>query len=474
MRLPQESVLPYSSSVGDIENKKPDNLPRRKRSEGGLAPFGAVYVALLALGVVGALIVYLLLVTFVPGASGTRLEAMKTALLVVAGSGAGAGLYVQYRKQQTDEAKSALDHSNSRRDQDKLFTERYTQAVAQLGSEKAAVRLGGVYALARIADDSARDRSTCMKVLCAYLRIRDASDADKPEERQVRLTAQSVLTERLQKDHEGFWANAEIDLRGARLVDVFDLRGAHVGNGDFRQTTFEGAWFDGVTFAGDTFFDEATFTFSASLQDAKFDGYTEFGGVTFFAGARFDRVRFESDAGFSRTEFGGPVQFNGAIFTKEVYFDGAAFSDEATFRGATFGQQGHFDECTFAGDSWFKSATFNDGAAFGGAQFLAHADFDGSTFAGAVFLPRVSFKQGAWFRDATFGQTALFNGMSTVEGAHFEQATFHGDVKFVEATLGPLTSFSEARFHPEHQPIWPEGFAEPKDIEWLPNTHRTS
>ena len=120
--------------MGDLDNMdRRRGLRRRQGSDRSLAPFGAVYLALLGLGTIGALAVYLLLIAFVPGASGTRLDAMKTALLVVAGSGAGAGLYVQYRKQQTDEAKSALDHANSRRDQDKLFTERYTQAVAQLG-----------------------------------------------------------------------------------------------------------------------------------------------------------------------------------------------------------------------------------------------------------------------------------------------------------------------------------------------------
>jgi hypothetical protein len=109
----------YPLDVGDIEReneRRPQRrgwlTDRRQGSDGRLAPFGAVYIGLLGLGTFGALLVYVLLIVFVPGASGTRLDAMKTALLVVAGSGAGAGLYVQYRKQQTDD-RAALRHQHS-------------------------------------------------------------------------------------------------------------------------------------------------------------------------------------------------------------------------------------------------------------------------------------------------------------------------------------------------------------------------
>ena len=46
-------------------------------------------------------------------------------------------------------------------------TDRYTKAIEQLGSEKLDVRIGGIYALERIARDSARDHPTVMEVLSA-------------------------------------------------------------------------------------------------------------------------------------------------------------------------------------------------------------------------------------------------------------------------------------------------------------------
>src|SRR5262249_51354137 len=109
-------------------------------------------------------------------------------------------------------------------------TELYTKAVDQLGHEKAAVRLGGLYALERLAQGNPDHRQTIVNVLCAYLRMptapgqppdeaspsptrpptppADSTPADDPAElslaatedggeRQVRLTAQRILTDHL-------------------------------------------------------------------------------------------------------------------------------------------------------------------------------------------------------------------------------------------------------------------------------------
>jgi hypothetical protein len=43
-------------------------------------------------------------------------------------------------------------------------TDRYTKAIEQLESEKLDVRIGGIYALERVARDSARDHPTVMEV----------------------------------------------------------------------------------------------------------------------------------------------------------------------------------------------------------------------------------------------------------------------------------------------------------------------
>jgi hypothetical protein len=49
-------------------------------------------------------------------------------------------------------------------------TDRYTKAIEQLGSGKLDVRIGGIYALERIAHDSPRDHPAVLEVLAAFVR----------------------------------------------------------------------------------------------------------------------------------------------------------------------------------------------------------------------------------------------------------------------------------------------------------------
>ena len=304
-----------------------------------------IYGLLLAGGLAASAAVYDVLIHHVRGMAANPAETLKTALLVIGGSGALAGLYVAYRKQRTDEA-------NHLRDQDKLFTERYTAAVAQLGNDKAAVRLGGVYALARIADDSERDRPTCLRVLCAYMRMPyDPDDPDTdPAEREVRATAQTALAERLRRGHPGFWSDAVIDLTTARLIDL-----------DFSNTVI------------------AEFT----ADRARFDGDARFGGARFDGDARFRGARFDGDAGFDWTTFAGGTRFEKATFSRAALFVKATFSRYAWFDGATFAGGAWFDGATFGGDAWFREATFANNASFGGATFAEDAQFVKATFSRA-------------------------------------------------------------------------------------------
>ncbi len=58
-------------------------------------------------------------------------------------------------------------------------TERFTKAIAQLGDNKPQIRLGGIYALERIARDSGRDYGPIMEVLTAYVRDKAPRSAEE-------------------------------------------------------------------------------------------------------------------------------------------------------------------------------------------------------------------------------------------------------------------------------------------------------
>jgi Pentapeptide repeats (8 copies) len=81
-------------------------------------------------------------------------------------------------------------------------TDRYTKAIEQLGSDKLDVRIGGVYALERVARDSPRDHPTVMEVLAAFVREHSREQwppsADEPgvdaPEHMTRPDVQAAIT----------------------------------------------------------------------------------------------------------------------------------------------------------------------------------------------------------------------------------------------------------------------------------------
>src|SRR5580658_3202078 len=60
-------------------------------------------------------------------------------------------------------------------------TDRYTKAIEQLGSDKLDVRIGGIYALERVARDSVRDHPTVMEVLTAFIREHSREPWPEPD-----------------------------------------------------------------------------------------------------------------------------------------------------------------------------------------------------------------------------------------------------------------------------------------------------
>jgi len=71
---------------------------------------------------------------------------------------------------------------NLKATQEKNITDLFTKAIEQLGNEKSLeVRLGGIYALERIARGSPKDHWTIMEVLCSYVRWNAPWPPEKPE-----------------------------------------------------------------------------------------------------------------------------------------------------------------------------------------------------------------------------------------------------------------------------------------------------
>ncbi|OEJ36310.1 pentapeptide repeat-containing protein [Streptomyces agglomeratus] len=290
--------------------------------------------------------------------SKTLFDLVKLAFGVVAGAGALVALVVAYRRQRVDE-------DGALRDATRLHTERFTTAVSQLGDESAAVRLGGVHALAGLADDAPtrKLRQTCIDVLCAYLRLPYTAEADlstnDAEARHTYLALREVRHTiiRLVRDH------LSLPLQHRHSWQGHDF--------DFTGVAFDGGNLSGAVFSG------GTVSFSGATFSGGVSGVVDFSGATFSGGKVSFRAATLSGGRifFTLAMFsGGRVDFNHAQFSDgTVDFRRATFSDGTVdFRWATFdGAPVSFIEATFSGGTVnFSPATFSGSAvSFGGATF---------------------------------------------------------------------------------------------------------
>lgn len=270
-----------------------------------------------------------------------------------------------YRKQRIEEAASY-------RADDESLSKRYQDGVGQLGNESPAVRMAGIYALSRLADEDPGQRATIVKVLCAYLRIPYDPEEAMKGEREVRFTVIETLTNHLQDPQ------AEIGW------NEFDL--------DFAGVTFDGGSFAGAQFTqGKVSFAGANFV----------GGHTSFNDVT-FAGAD---VSFGDGIDRPANFLGGEVSFLRSRFTGGyVSFILANFSGtRMNFGDITISGEGHLS---------FGGATLEGGElSFGDGEWPGADLQGGSLQLGNLHLDGGLLKFiGTRFNGAEVGLGVVVNG----------------------------------------------------------------
>ncbi|MCA1193143.1 MULTISPECIES: pentapeptide repeat-containing protein [unclassified Saccharopolyspora] len=257
-------------------------------SNAAIAAWG---IGLVLLGLISIIALWVLVSSTGPEA-GTRLDAIRTAFSIVLGGGGAAGLLLTARKQRSTELDIEIKSHDSAVAR---VTELYGRAADQLGSDKAPVRLAGIFALERLAQGNPEHRQTIVDLLCAYLRMpaatSGADDTDPALEREVRETAQLVLTAHLRADEdtaELFWPDIRLNLAGA-VLSTFRFTRCRV-----RRATFAGARFDGAgVFRG------AVFEQQADFRSARFTGLADFRRVGFDGqGANFRDALFAGEVDF--------------------------------------------------------------------------------------------------------------------------------------------------------------------------------
>lgn len=329
-----------------------------------------------------------------------RLDALRTGLSIGIGAGGIFALYLASRRQQAtevglvqkdrDQADVALAYSLQERvaksaENDAIerrTTDLYSKSIEQLGSTKAAVRLGALYALERIAGDNGSYRASVVNIMCAYLRMpfdapaavkgnpheevpgveedddtreidtyidpwtptyvgtpvaaEDDATKSSREELQVRLTAQRILSSHLRPPSNGEAGDA----RSANAIDygedvTVDLTDAILVNFDFSECVLDRCSFDGAVFYGPARFMKARFSTGVSFNRAKFYDAAFFIQTVFLEHTSFQGVKFFDMAIFDGAEFKGQTSFSGSSFYSAVRLANGKFESPAELGGNT-------------------------------------------------------------------------------------------------------------------------------------------
>lgn len=182
-------------------------------------------------------------------------EARRTLAQIFGGLFLLVGLYFTYQQVVTGWQNVHISYEGQ-------VTERFTRAIDQLGSEKAEIRIGGIYALERIAKDSVvKDHWYIMDILTAFIRMNSRKNG---KEAWVAADIQAALTVLGRRNTFGEGETHEIDLSGTNLRSadlhgpnwqVANFSGAEMANADLRgallvRANFKGAHLEKTHFEG--------------------------------------------------------------------------------------------------------------------------------------------------------------------------------------------------------------------------------
>ena len=253
---PDVAPPPATTDNGQAVRHAAIDALRSVRTRVGKHPWGVALAV--GLGTLLVLAVWVL-PPLLAGEGEAENDVRSTLLQGLAGLVLAAGLYftaqtLRLNRQSAERASESAARTYEL-EREGQITERFTRAIDQLGNEKLDVRLGGIYALERIAKGSPDDHGPIMEVLTAYVREHApwpprAADEDKeagsaehrerdkesPPPTDVQAVI-AVLGRRELRRKEHALDLSSVDLRHA-------LFGKGPGEGHFENAIFRGAHLD--------------------------------------------------------------------------------------------------------------------------------------------------------------------------------------------------------------------------------------
>ena len=428
----------------------PKNSKPSKRSESWWSK-NWFYITLVLVAVIGGGCAFTLPYQF--QREGDNIWSLRQAILAATGGVlAILTLWENRRKNIQEKEKNDQDHTRQVHAERRA---RYAKAVEQLADDKSAIRLGGVYTLAKLVDDWLDDEKTLPSMekrrqegqiiidsLCAYIRssfplaerhdeltlsyeeyqqkyqdnqgknqatrsVENSMDNSTPKAEHQDNKHSHQSREEFVRDKSLF--REEQEVRQTILSEIKKrLNGSGAKNIDGKHEIKPGTWsYFEYNFLNTVFF------YRVSFSNSYFGASSNFSGAEFIDFADFSWAKF--------------IDF--ADFYWSADFSWAKFIDFADFSGA------EFTEANFSGAKFIKGNDFYWSADFSRAK-LVEADFSEAEFTGFANFSRAKFTWNANFSEATFTQDAGFYGAAFIKSAIFSEAIFQTDPIFVNIRRG--------------------------------------
>ena len=233
--------MPHKAKSGRTPNTN------RGRSSGSMMGIGWFVLIVVVLGVLLFIGIFLALDALPAGTLNTDkkdwYELVQTTIVilgVLAGSVAAA---ISYRSQRIKEKELFVQ-------EDGRFTDRFTRAIEQLGNnDSIAVRIGGVYALDRLAHDSPADRQRIVDVMTSRIR-EQAPDLETVSSSSLRKLPEDITAIiKVLKRLSTLYRDIDIVLTGANLNGA-DLTWANLTGANLNGVNLTGAHLNGANLTG--------------------------------------------------------------------------------------------------------------------------------------------------------------------------------------------------------------------------------
>ena len=347
------------------ESPKSSKTPKRNGSWWRKNWFYTVLIAVALLGGLGAFWIPFRLPQ--PFSKGDSISTLRQSILAATGGIlAILTLWENRRKNIQEKEKNDQDHTRQVHAERRA---RYAKAVEQLADDKSAIRLGGVYTLAKLVDDWLDDEKTLPSMekrrqegqiiidsLCAYIRssfplaerhdeltlsyeeyqqkyqdknqvtqsVENSADNSTPKAKHQDNKQSGQSREEFVRDKSLF--REEQEVRQTILSEIEKrLNGGEVKREDGKHEIKPGTW---SYFEYDLL--NTVFFYRVGFSNSYFGASSNFSGAKFTDFANFSRAKFTDfaddwSADFSGAEFTEFVDFSGAEFTGLVNFSRAKF-----------------------------------------------------------------------------------------------------------------------------------------------------